>query len=79
MNTGDAGVVMEALQAGNGVPKNIQGVWTSSDDEAVEEDEHPNFRDVVEKHGMDRLETRRMFLAHRRAAKDQLSRSNVDA
>jgi hypothetical protein len=73
MNTGDAGIVMEALRDGNGVPKNIQGVWTSSDDEAVDEDEHPNFSAVVEKHGMDRLELRRRFLADQRAAKDQLS------
>jgi hypothetical protein len=75
MDTGDAAFVMESLQQGKGVPRDIQGVWTSDDDEAVEGADHPNFGDAIEKHGIDRVGRRRQFLADQKAARDQLSRS----
>jgi hypothetical protein len=73
MNAGDAGIVMENLRGDKGIPKNIQGVWTSSDDEAVEGNDHSRFREILEKHGMDRVNLRRRYLADRKAARKQLT------
>lgn len=78
LNAGDVGIVMENLRGGKGIPKDIQGVWTSSDDEAVEGKDHPRFKEALEKHGMDRVNLRRRFLADQKAARKQLSRRNVD-
>jgi hypothetical protein len=77
MNAGDAGIVMEDLREGKGIPKNIQGVWTFSDDEAVEGNDHPRFREALEKHGMDRVNLRRRFLADRKAARKQLTHKSA--
>ena len=79
MNTGDAGIVMESLHAGTGIPNDIQGVWTSSDDEAVEEKKHARFGDVVVKHGRERVALRRRFLADQKAAKSQIGRGKEGA
>lgn len=75
MHTGDAGMVMEELHNGHGIPENVQGVWTSTDDAALDDDSHPRFKEVVEKHGEERVGLRRGFLAAQRAARNQLGRA----
>jgi hypothetical protein len=65
METGDAGVVMEALSKGNGIPDNIQGVWTVADDNVVRLREHAlpaNYEFVRMKHGDERYSKRWDFL-----------------
>jgi hypothetical protein len=63
METGDAGLVMEQLTNGGGIPENHQGVWTAWDDEALQaDDDSEEFRRLLEKHGMKRVLTRHKFL-----------------
>ena len=72
MNTVDAGIVMKSLHVGKGIPNNMQGVWTSSDDEAVEEKDHARFGEVLGKHGIHRVGLRQRFLADQKAVKNQV-------
>ena len=75
MQTGDAAIVMEALQSGEGIPDNIQGVWTYSDDQALEDVNYPDFEKAVIKHGTKRVRQRQEYLRERREASRQLSQS----
>jgi hypothetical protein len=78
MNTGDAGVVMEALQSGGSIPDNIQGVWTNWDDEALKDVDHPDYQRVVEKHGREGVVLRQRFLEDQKMAKELLDQGSVD-
>jgi hypothetical protein len=63
METGDAAFVMEAIYNGNGIPKNIQGVWTARDDLVVAAGEKSDEYDItVAKHGLERCMKRVQFL-----------------
>jgi hypothetical protein len=62
METGDAALVMEALMKGDGIPNNIQGVWTAGDDGAVQVADHAEYERVVAKHGEARCVKRRQLL-----------------
>lgn len=77
MNTKDVGIVLEGLRSENRIPPDIRGVWTSSDDKAVEEKDHLRFKDVLKKHGKRSVDLRRGFLADQKAAREQLSRGSV--
>lgn len=63
METGDAAVVMEAIYKGNGIPENIQGVWTERDDLAARAGEKSDeFQRITEKHGLEICSKRLQFL-----------------
>ncbi|KAH8816099.1 TRF2-interacting telomeric protein/Rap1 C terminal domain-containing protein [Xylogone sp. PMI_703] len=62
METGDVGVVMEALSSGKGIPKNMQGVWTEEDDAALDAPEDSgDFQRILDKHGSDIIDIRRQY------------------
>lgn len=91
--TGDpglAGVVMQSLFEGKGIPDRLSGVWTRKDDEALEFMDEQKMQDdgvaprsmkerllrteakkqwerLVKKHGLERIEDRRKFLANAKA------------
>ena len=64
-----AGLVMESLKSGNGVPKNQRGVWTVRDDERLRTVDSggrgiAKMRDtLLKKHGAATVDARRRFLA----------------
>lgn len=64
-----AGLVMESLKTGNGVPKNQRGVWTVRDDERLKAVDSggrgiAKMRDtLLKKHGAATVDARRRFLA----------------
>jgi hypothetical protein len=63
METGDLGIVVESITSGNGIPKNIQGVWTEEDDLAVTlAGDSKEYRMAVAKHGEARCDVRKQFL-----------------
>lgn len=73
METGDAAVVMEALMKGDDIPRNIQGVWTTEDDEALEGSVNSDdFERVLAKHGARRVFTRQRFIAEREEARREV-------
>ncbi|RFU29930.1 hypothetical protein B7463_g6406, partial [Scytalidium lignicola] len=73
METGDAGIVMEALINGEGIPQNMQGVWTEEDDEALDAPEDSDdFQRILEKHGMDIVATRQRYMKEKIEAQRQL-------
>lgn len=64
LETGDVAMVMESIMQGAGIPGNIEGVWTSKDDEAVRLHEHEKeYARVLSKHGEARCVKRRQFLS----------------
>lgn len=65
MHTGDAHLVMESLMKGDGIPSNIQGVWTEEDDRDLQNqfgDRGLGYRRVISKHGKKRCDARMEFL-----------------
>ncbi|RDL36993.1 uncharacterized protein BP5553_04426 [Venustampulla echinocandica] len=63
IETGNAAVVMEELTKGNGIPENIEGVWTARDDKELDADEgSEEFRKLLAKHTWERIISRREFL-----------------
>ena len=45
---------------GDGIPNNMEGVWTESDDEALEYTKHSEeYQFIVRKHGVKRINLRR--------------------
>jgi hypothetical protein len=74
MTTGNAAIVMEALTSGNGIPDNIQGVWTKSDDAALEDIESEEFERVANKHGAKSLAQRQKFFEEQKEARRELER-----
>jgi uncharacterized protein YeaO (DUF488 family) len=73
METPSAPYVMEQLTAGAGIPGDMEGVWTSLDDDALDVgDESEEFRRVLRKHGWWRVVKRRRYL------KDQQEVENED-
>lgn len=63
METGDLGIVVESMASGNGIPDNIQGVWTENDDRAVMLAEGAEeYAEVIAKHGGARCDVRKRFL-----------------
>jgi hypothetical protein len=63
METGEAPHVMEHLTQGHGIPEDVEGVWTSWDDDALATGEGSvEFERVVRKHGLRRVGLRRRFL-----------------
>jgi len=75
METGDAAVVMESLIKENCVPRNIQGVWTKEDDDALENVEGKEFDRILAKHGPKRVITRQRFMTDRQEARRELGKS----
>ena len=74
MTTGNAAIVMEALTSGNGIPDNIQGVWTKADDAALEDVESQEFDRVANKHGAKSLAQRQKFFEEQREARREIAR-----
>lgn len=63
LETGDAASVMEELMKGRGIPSNIQGVWTSEDDQAARSGEQGvDYPRILAKHGEVRCQARKFFL-----------------
>ncbi|KAH8684235.1 hypothetical protein BGZ60DRAFT_397077 [Tricladium varicosporioides] len=63
METGNAGEVLESLTVGRGIPDDIEGVWTTADDEALNaRNESSKYKRILKKHGPKRIETRRQYL-----------------
>jgi hypothetical protein len=63
MIEGNVGEILESLREGRGIPNDIRGVWTDSDDERLEEEEDtPAFLTVLDKHGEGSVEKRRRYL-----------------
>jgi hypothetical protein len=57
------GEILESLHNDQGIPDNIRGVWTGSDDERLNEDEDTQaFLTVLRKHGQEFVEKRRRYL-----------------
>ena len=74
MMTGNAAIVMEALTSGNGIPDNIQGVWTKLDDAALEDIESEEFERVANKHGAKSLAQRQKFFEEQKKARREMER-----
>jgi hypothetical protein len=72
MNTANASIVMENLNGGRGIPEDLQGVWTLSDDAALEAKDRPAFMLVMAKHGKTRVEERLRFLEEQREVREGL-------
>ncbi|EPE25386.1 ARID-like protein [Glarea lozoyensis ATCC 20868] len=63
MREGNIAVILESMREGHGIPRNIRGVWTESDDENLEADSQSReFSRVCRKHGKQGVEERRDFL-----------------
>jgi hypothetical protein len=71
MTTGNAAIVMEALTSSSGIPDNIQGVWTTEDDAALEDVESDEFERVAMKHGARNLAQRQKFFSLRAAERER--------
>ena len=74
MTTGNAAIVMEALSQGNGIPEDIQGVWTAIDDVALDDVESEEFERVAMKHGTKSVALRQKFLEQQREVRRELGR-----
>ncbi|MCJ1406259.1 hypothetical protein MMC19_000324 [Ptychographa xylographoides] len=57
-----ADLVLASLRNGHGVPEDIRGVWTQSDDEGLEAVDARLVRAVIAKHGREGLDARYEFL-----------------
>lgn len=63
MEPANASIVMESLLNSNGIPENMEGVWTAEDDEALGSDAPMNdYRRILDKHGEARCDQRKKFL-----------------
>ncbi|KAG0645996.1 hypothetical protein D0Z07_7891 [Hyphodiscus hymeniophilus] len=69
---GSTAIVMEELMRGNDIPDNMQGVWTSADDAAMEDIESAEFERVASKHGMKNVVLRQKYLDHQREMRRDL-------
>jgi len=61
-DTAMAEEIMEALKQGIGIPGDVPGVWTSSDDDNLFPQFGPSFRAVKKKHGKERVKARTKYL-----------------
>jgi len=75
MSTGDAGIVMESLTKGDGIPENIQGVWTALDDLALMVEGSEDYGRIMVKHGMKKISQRRKYLKDQEEARDLVDAS----
>ena len=64
MTTGDAALVMEELMKGNAIPDNIQGVWTSTDDAALDDEESEEYERLMMKHGTKNVNDRKKYFLY---------------
>jgi hypothetical protein len=63
MREANVAVILESMREGHGIPSNIRGVWTESDDENLKADSQSiEFAKVCRKHGRQGVEERREFL-----------------
>ena len=63
MEPANASIVMDSLKNSNGIPENMEGVWTAKDDEALGSDAPMNdYRRILDKHGEARCDQRKKFL-----------------
>ncbi|KAG9238911.1 hypothetical protein BJ875DRAFT_286677 [Amylocarpus encephaloides] len=62
MQTDDFGPVVESLKQGEGIPKDMRGVWPKEDDEALYDADSHQFLRLVSKHTARGVQERREFL-----------------
>ena len=67
MDTDLAAKVLERLRKGKGVPRDVRGVWTESDDENLEATDARKLERLERKHGGEGVKTRWDFLRYYRA------------
>ncbi|KUJ12511.1 uncharacterized protein LY89DRAFT_652986 [Mollisia scopiformis] len=72
-----AAFVMESLYSGEGIPENLPGVWTWSDDQAIyKRKESSEFEKVVRKHGIKGVIKRKKFLRKQKKADEFVASGN---
>lgn len=54
--------ILDDVQSGAGIPDDIEGVWTSEDDEALKDEGSPEYARILAKHGQEKITIRRKFL-----------------
>ena len=54
--------VLKSMKMGKGIPRNMRGVWTQDDDEALNSGSTSLLRKMGDKHGDDACDKRREFL-----------------
>ncbi|MCJ1478407.1 hypothetical protein MMC13_007087 [Lambiella insularis] len=59
-----ADMVLESLQRGEGIPTDVQGIWTEEDDECLEAVDTRLINSMIEKHGQKELDKRYDFLRY---------------
>jgi hypothetical protein len=71
LETGDVAIVMESIMQGQGIPENIEGVWTAEDDLAVRlNGDSEEYAWVLLKHTEARCVKRRQLLSQTEVLKD---------
>lgn len=59
-----ADIVLESMKRDEGIPTDVQGIWTEEDDECLEAVDARKINAMIEKHGQEELDKRFEFLRH---------------
>ena len=77
----NSALVMESMTSGKGIPNDIRGVWTKSDDAILmrgQQRDRKSFEAILSKHGKQQIEARRAYLNRRNKVANSLQVEDRD-